>query len=80
MILFKKWAKHKVKSDIYNVNEFLREKYHKKWNQECKQKQSRLFNFSNISDLLTTRTEKVAWRPPALNFIDTILLYHTSLK
>ena len=29
MILFKKWAKHKVKSYIYCVNQFLREKRHK---------------------------------------------------
>ena len=44
MILFKKWAKHKVKSYIYYVNQFLREKRHKKRNQECKQKQYLLFN------------------------------------
>ena len=48
MILFKKWAKHKVKSNIYYVDQFLRKKRHKKWNQECKQKQSLLFNFCNI--------------------------------
>ena len=29
MILFKKWAKHKVKSYIYYVNQFLRKKRHK---------------------------------------------------
>ena len=29
MILFKKWAKHKVKSYIYCVNQFLRKKRHK---------------------------------------------------
>ena len=45
MILFKKWAKHEVKSYIYCVGQFLREKRHKKWNQECKQEQSFLFNF-----------------------------------
>ena len=38
MILFNKQAKHKVKSYIYCVNQFLRKKRHKKWNQECKQK------------------------------------------
>ena len=38
MILFKKWAKHKVESYIYRVNQFLREKRYKKWNQEYKQK------------------------------------------
>ena len=80
MILFKKWAEHKVKSNIYNVNQFLREKYHKKWNQECKQKQSRLFNFSNISDLLTSRTEKVAWRPPAFKPDFYIFSYNEQLR
>ena len=43
-ILFKKWAKHKVKY-IYCVIQFLCDKPHKRWNQECKQKQSLLFNF-----------------------------------
>ena len=61
MILFKKWAKHKVKSYIYCENQFLREKLHKKRNQECKQKQSFLFNFWNIFDLLASRTQKIAW-------------------
>ena len=64
MILLKKWAKHEVKSYIYYVNQFLRLKRHKKWNQECKQKQSLLFNFCNIFDLFTSRTEKIAWLPP----------------
>ena len=64
MILFKKWAKHKVKSYIYCVNQFLREKRHKKWNQECKQKQSLLFNFCNIFDLLTSRSQKITSWPP----------------
>ena len=48
MILFRKWAKHKDKSCIYCANQFLCEKRHKKWGQECKQKQSLLFNFCNI--------------------------------
>ena len=52
MILFKKWDKHKIKSYIYCVNQFLREKRHKKWSQE--------FNFCNIFDLLISRTEKIA--------------------
>ena len=39
MILFKKWAKHKVKY-IYCLNQFLREKRYKKWNQKFKQKVS----------------------------------------
>ena len=63
MILFKNWAKHKVKSYICYVSQFLRKKRHKKWNQECKQKQSLLFNLCNISDLLTSRTQKKAWWP-----------------
>ena len=71
MILFKKWAKHKVKSYIYCVNQFLREKCHKKWSQECKQKQSVLFNFCNSFDLLIPRTEKIAWWPPVFNLIFT---------
>ena len=53
------------KSHIYCVNQFLREKRHKKLNQECKQKQSLLFNVCNIFDLLTSRTRKMARLPPA---------------
>ena len=64
MILFKKWAKHKVKSYIYCVNQFLPEKRHKKWNQECKQKTVSFFDFCNIFDLLTSSTQKIAWWPP----------------
>ena len=64
MILFKKWAKHRVKYYICCVNQVLREKCHKKWNQECKRKQSRLFGFCNIFYLLTSRTEKIAWWLP----------------
>ena len=64
MILFKKWAKHKVESYIYRVDQFLREKRYKKWNQEYKQKQHLLFSFRNIFDLLTFRTQKIAWWPP----------------
>ena len=63
MIVFKKWAKHKFKSYINRANHFLRKKRHKKLNQKCKQKQSRLFDFCNIFDLLTSRTEKLAWWP-----------------
>ena len=44
MILFQKWAKHKIKLYIYFVNQFLRGKRHEKWNQERKQKQSPLFS------------------------------------
>ena len=61
MILLKKWAKHKVRSYIYCVNQFLRKKHHEKWNQECKQKQSLLFNFCNIFYLLIPSTQKIAW-------------------
>ena len=65
MIMFKKWAKHKVKSQIYCVNQFLREKRHKKGNQECKQKQFPLSNFCIIFDLLTSKTQRMAWWTPA---------------
>ena len=64
MNLFKKFSQHKVKSNIYYVDQFLRKKRHKKLNQECKQKQSLLFNFCNIFDLLTYSTQAIAlWSP-----------------
>ena len=63
MILCKNWAKHKVKLYIFCVNQFLREKRYEKWSQLCKQKQSLLFNFCNIFDFLTSRTQKIAWWP-----------------
>ena len=64
MNLFKKFSQHKVKSNIYYVDQFLRKKRHKKLNQECKQKQSLLFNFCSIFDLLTYRTQAIAlWSP-----------------
>ena len=47
----KKWAKPKVESYIYCENQYLREKRHKKWSQECKQKQPLLFNFCNVDSL-----------------------------
>ena len=56
-------VQNKVKSNIYYVNQFLRKKRHKKWNQECKQKQSILLNLWKIFDLLTSRTEKIARWP-----------------
>ena len=71
MIFFKKSVKNKMKSYIYYPNQLLREKLHKKWNQECKQKQSHFFNFCNIFDLLTSRTQKIAWWPLFLNLIFT---------
>ena len=46
-----------VKSYIYCLNQLLGEKRHKKWNQECKRKHYLLFNFCNIFDLLTSRTQ-----------------------
>ena len=44
----------------------MREKRHKKWNQESKQKQSHMPSFCNIFDLLTSRTQKIASCPPVL--------------
>ena len=70
MVLFKKWAKHEVKSYIYCVNQFLREKRHKKWSQECKQKQSLLkLVFTYFPTMKIFK-----------NFIDKFLLYHNSLN
>ena len=66
MILLKIWAKHKVKSYLC-VCQFLREKRCKKWKQECKQKQPLFFNFCNKFDLLTSRTQKIAWWPPCFS-------------
>ena len=66
--MFKKWAKLRVKS---NVNQFLSKKRHKKGNQECKQKQSRFFNFSNIFGFLTSKTEKMHGESLLLNLIFT---------
>ena len=45
---------------MHFVNQLLREKLHKKLNQEYKQKQSLLFNLCNNFDLLTSRTQKIA--------------------
>ena len=80
MLLFKKWARHKVKSYIYCVNQFLREKSHNKWNQECKQKQSLLFNFCNIFDLLTSRAQKIAWWPCVFKSDFYIFSYNEKLR
>ena len=49
----------------------MRDKRHKKWNQECKQNQASYVqflgpNFCNIFDLLTSRTEKTVWWPSRL--------------
>ena len=80
MILFKKCARHKVKSYIYFINQFLREKRHKKWNQECKQKQSSMYNFYNIFDLLTSRTQKTASWPPIFKPDFYIFPYNVQLS
>ena len=73
----------------------MREKRHKKWNRECKQKQSLLFSFCDIFDLLTSRTQKKALWPLVFKpdfylfcyneqlrkiYRNFIILYHTSLK
>ena len=63
------------------------------WNDVCKQKKSLLFNFLNIIDLLTSRTDKIVCWPPVFTYfpmmknrkiskklIDKFLLYHTSLR
>ena len=80
MILLKKWAKHKVKSYIYCVNQFLRKKRHEKWNQECKQKQSLLYNFCDIFDLLTYRTQKIVSWPPVFKPDFYIFSYNDQLR
>ena len=76
MVLLKKWARHKVKSYTYCVNQFLPEKHHKEWNQECKRKQSLMFNFYNIFDLLTSWTQKIAWWPPVFKHDFCIFPYN----
>ena len=76
MVLLKKWARHKVKSYTYCVNQFLPEKHQKEWNQECKQKQSLMFNFYNIFDLLTSWTQKIAWWPPVFKHDFCIFPYN----
>ena len=73
-------SKHKVKSYMYFVNQFLVEKPHKKCNQECKEKQSFLFNFWNIFDLLTSRTQKIAWWPPVFKPDFYIFSYNEKLR
>ena len=80
MVLFKKWAKHKVKSYIYCVNQFLREKRHKKWNHDCKQKQYLLLTFCNILDLLSSRSQKIEWSPPAFRPDIYLFSYNEQLR
>ena len=74
MFLFKNWAKHKVKSYIYCVSHFLREKHRKK------QKHSLLFNFCNNFDLWISRTEKLAWWAPCFKPDFYIFSYNEQLK
>ena len=84
MILFKKWAKRpNVKLNyiyIYRVNQFLHEKRHKTWNHEYKQRQSPLFRFCNIFDLLTCRSEKLVWWPPVFKPNLYIFSYNEHLR
>ena len=83
MILFRKWAKNKVKSYIYCVNQLLREKLHEKWNQECKQKQFFFFfffNVGNIFHLLTSRTLKISWWTPVFKADFYIFFYNEQLR
>ena len=68
------------KSYIYCVNQSFHEKRHKKWNQVCKQKQSLLLNFCNIFDVLTSRTEKIAWRAPVFKPDFYIFSYNEQLR
>ena len=86
---WKKWAKHKVKSYIRCINQYLHEKHHEKWDHECKQRQFLLFNICNVFDLLTSRIENDDFyifshndqlRKTLKNFIYKFLLYHTSLS
>ena len=53
MILFKKSAKHNFKYIFVVYISFFTRNAIKKWNQECKKKQSLLFNFCNIFDLFS---------------------------
>ena len=64
MILFKNWVKHKAKSYIYYVNRFLRKERHKNKTKNVNKNSLFLFNLCNIFDLLTSRTQKIAWWPP----------------
>ena len=78
--IVEKLAKHKVKLYIYSVNQFLRKKRHKNWIQECKQKQSLLFNFLNIFDLLISRAKKLVWWPPVFKPNFYIFSYTKQLR
>ena len=62
MILLKQWARHKVKSFIVWISFCARNAI----TDETKNvnKNSLVFNFCNIFDLLTSRTQKIARLPP----------------
>ena len=59
IIKFNRWFC--IKNEPNCVNQFLRKKRHKKWRQECKQKQWLSFKFCKIFDILFSRTAKIAW-------------------
>ena len=65
---------------IYCVNKLLREKVIKTWNQECKQKQSRMFGFCSVFYLLTYRTQKMAWWPLVFETDFHIFSYKEKLR
>ena len=80
---FNKWfcSKNELSTKSNHcVNQFLRKKRHKKWNQECEQKESFLFNFCNIFDILTSRTEKIAWGPPVFKSDFYVFSYNEQLR
>ena len=59
---------------------FARETPIKKWNQDCKQKQSRMFNFCKFFDLLISTTQKIALWPPVFKPDFHIFPYNEQLK
>ena len=79
MILFKKWAKHKVKLYVYGLNQSLRGKRHKNETKNGNKNKSFLLNFCNISDLLTSITEKIVWRLPVFKSDFYIFSYNEIL-
>ena len=80
MILFRNEPSTKLNQIFFWVSQFLREKRHKKWSQEHKQKQSLLFSFCNIFDLLISRTAKIAWWPPVFKSDFYIFSYNEQLR
>ena len=80
MILLKKWANTKLNHIFIVLISFGARNAIKKWNQECKQKQSLLYNFRDIFDLLTYRTQKIAWWPPVFKPDFYIFSYNEQLR